>query len=314
VVNNAAPVEPALKELSFCPYTSILDGMSQCSWNSAQGNIEYGTMNFFITDDAEQIYYNGKLDIDTSSLSTGGYPKNIGLSFNVKVSPELTLNGKKNITINGSDLEAHFVLKNTLVNVINYILSVDDATRTTIFTGGNIFGNLFTIFSSNNNLQLFNKVYSEILFKGTGDLFQEINCVSKFGGYTMENYTINEGILSYKTATGDQLRLFTANDRPSGTRFIYMLLKGKPKEINIKAMGGYYSKEKQFIVKRNDNTDNCKPVPVTKGGRKNNTKKMRKIRKLRKTRRLNKKSRRGYMKTRRVSRKSKKNYRKTRRY
>jgi hypothetical protein len=287
--------------------------MSQCSWNSAQGNIEYGNMNFFITDDAENIYYNGKLDVDTTS-SSGSYPKNIGLTLNLKVSQDLTLNGNKNTTINGVDLEAHFVLKNTLVNIINYILSTDDVTRTTIFTGGNIFGNLFTIFSSNNNLQLFNILYSEILFKGTGDLFQEINCVSKFGGYTMENYKTNEGILSYKTSNGNQLRLFAANDRPSGTRFIYMLLKGKPAEINIKAMGGYYSKENIFLVKRDDNVDSCKPEPVTKGGRKNNTRKMRKLRKARKTRIINKKSRRFSRKTRRDHRKSKKNYRKTRRY
>jgi hypothetical protein len=36
---------------SFCPYTSILDGMSQCSWQSAELNnesLESGNMNFII--------------------------------------------------------------------------------------------------------------------------------------------------------------------------------------------------------------------------------------------------------------------------
>ena len=119
----------------------------------------------------------------------------------------------------------------------------------------------------------------EILFKGTGDLFQEINCVSKFGGYTMKNYKIDSNILSMNTNNGEQFRLFAANDRPSGTRFIFMLLNGNPNEINTKAMGGYYSKEKLLIVKHPQNTKNCDIVPEIRGGskmkRNNRTKKNR---------------------------------------
>jgi hypothetical protein len=270
VVNNAAPISNDLKNLAFCPFTSILDGMSQCSWNSAKGMIEYGNMDFYISNIEENLYYNGKLNIDMSKLENG-YPTNLNLLFNVKVNNNITLNGNKNTTINGIDLEAHFVLKNTLVNVINYILSVDDATKTLIFTNNAIFDNLFNFYAANNN-NLFNLVYSEILFKGTGDLFQEINCVSKFGGYKMDNYKIDKGILSIKTSNGDQIRFFAANDRPSGTRFIFMLLNGNPKEINTKAMGGYYSKEKMLIVKRPDNNNNCQPVSVTSGGKKNKNK------------------------------------------
>lgn len=286
VVNNAAPISNELKNLSFCPYTSILDGMSQCSWNSAQGNIEYGNMNFYITNSEENLYYNGKLNIDSSKMENG-YPTNLNLSFDVKVNPSLTLNGNKTTTINGIDLEAHFVLKNTLVNVINYILSADDTQKSMIFTNGRIFANLFDLYSNNNNnMNLFNLVYSEILFKGTGDLFQEINCVSKFGGYKMDNYTIDKGILSIKTSNGDQIRFFAANDRPSGTRFIYMLLKGNPAEINIKAMGGYYSKEKLVIVKRPDNNNNCQPIAVTRGG-KRRINKTRRVKKNRNTKQKN---------------------------
>ena len=278
VVNNAAPISNDLKSMTFCPYTSILDGMSQCSWNSAQGTIEYGNMDFHIINNEENVFYNGKLNIDNSKIENG-YPISLNLSYNVKVNPNLTLNGNKKTTINGIDLEAHFVLKNTLVNVINYILSVDETQKSMIFTNGKIFANLFELYSNNNNISLFNLVYSEILFKGTGDLFQEINCVSKFGGYKMDNYTIDKDILSIKTSDGNQLRFFAANDRPSGTRFIYMLLNGNPSEINIKAMGGYYSKEKLLIVKRPDNNNNCQTIPVIRGGKKN----------INKTRRLKKK-------------------------
>jgi hypothetical protein len=121
--------------------------------------------------------------------------------------------------------------------------------------------------SDKSKYTLFNTVYSEILFKGTGDLFQEINCVCKFGGYTMTNYKINPGILPINTPSGEQLRLFTANDRPSGTRFIYMLKNGNASEINTKAIGGYYSKEHILIYGRPDNKNICGIVQLRGGGK-----------------------------------------------
>lgn len=259
VVNNAANVEQALKDKSFCPYSSILDGMAQCSWNTAQGSMESGNMNFKIMEN-DNLYYNGMMQIQPNK-------KDLTLSLDVKLSPNVTLNGRKTTTINGNDLEAHVVLRNTLSNVIDYIVALDDATRTRVFAGGDIFGNLFDLFVINNN---FNTVYSEILFKGTGDIFQEINCVSKFGGYVMDStYRADPGILSYRTPTGDQLRFFAANDRPSGTRFVFMLVNGRPNEINMKAVGGYYSAENLFLVKRQENTNICQ---LKTGGRRKKSK------------------------------------------
>ena len=215
VVNNAAPIETRLKNASFCPYTSILDGMSQCSWSSAQGNIERGNMDFRIVNnfkpggllfqniqnpsDPDILFYNGKLEIDDSLPLVNGYPISIRQSFNIKVNNQLILSGSKLTNVNnGIDLEAHVVLKNTLVNVIDYILGLDDTDRASIFTGGNIFDNLFVNFVNNGGQTspLFNLIYSELLFKGTGDLFQEINCACKYGGYTMANYKSDRDILS----------------------------------------------------------------------------------------------------------------------
>ena len=288
VVNNAANISNSLKKYSFCPYSSILDGMLQCSWETSQGLIEYGNMNFYITNEknAETMYYNGRQTIISSNSSanssanssenSSGYPTDLQLSYEVKL-PALTIDGSKAIKISGNDLEAHNVLKNTLLNVINYILGAEQTDRDIIFSTNNnenVFNNLFIHFSK--NVTLFNTVYSEILFKGTGDLFQEINCVSKYGGYTMENYEADQGILSY-AESGDQRRFFAANDRPSGTRFIYMLLMGDPNEINVKSMGGYYAGniDKLLIVKR----------PATKGGKRitYNSKKNIKSKKNRKT-------------------------------
>jgi hypothetical protein len=185
--------------------------------------------------------------------------KNINLlSFDVQLY-NLLLKGNKSTTINGSDLEAHFVLKNTLLNIINFILGSNESTRTQIFAGGKIFENLFLLFSQTK--ELFNIVYSEILFKGTGDLFQEINCVTKYGAYTMDSsYSVDDGILPYKGTNGDQLRFFAANDRPSGTRFMFMLIHGKENEINTKAVGGYYSENNLVLVKRKENKNICEPI------------------------------------------------------
>ena len=266
VVNNAANIQ-GLSVKSFCPYSSILDGMSLCSWNTAQGNVESGNMNFYISNNEETMYYNGIMSVLPNKL-------NINLSFNVKLT-STNLTGNKSITINGSDLEAHTVLKNTLVNIINYILKMSTIEKKQMFIGGNVFENLFNSFVKT-NVQLFNVVFSEILFKGTGDLFQEINCVSKFGGYVMDSsYMADKTIDSYANTKGDQLRFFAANDRPSGTRFIFMLLNGSSNEINNRAVGGYYSENKLLIVKLKNNLTICKD---TKGGRKPTNKKTKKRR------------------------------------
>jgi hypothetical protein len=254
VVNNAAPLVGALKTKTFCPYTSILDGMSQCSWNSAQGEIERGNMNFIIGD-VSGNYYNGFLNIQPLD------PPRITLGFNINVNGVI-LSGSKYVNITGNDLEAHVVLKNTLVNVIDYIVSLDEPSRDSIFHDDNIFSNLFDLFARTpaSTPSLFNKVYSEILFKGTGDLYQEINSVNKYGGYIDDSYACDRKIIPYR-GSGRQwqepLRFFAANDRPSGTRFIFMLTHGNPEDINKKAVGGYYSKAFNLLLKHDTNSDIC---------------------------------------------------------
>ena len=260
VVNNAAPLVGALKTKTFCPYTSILDGMSQCSWNSAQGVIERGNMNFIIGN-VSGNYYNGFLNIRPQD------PSGITLGFNINANGVI-LSGSKYVNITGNDLEAHVVLKNTLVKVIDYIVNLDEPSRDSIFRGDNIFSNLFELFARTpastpaSTPSLFNKVYSEILFKGTGDLFQEINSVNRYGGYIDDSYACDSSkIIPYRVSGSgiwqEPLRFFAAKDRPSGTRFIFMLSRGNIEDINTKAVGGYYSKEHMLLLKHETNTDIC---------------------------------------------------------
>jgi hypothetical protein len=254
IINNAAPIPSALKNVSYCPITSILDGMSQCSWKSSKGRIESGNIDFTIQNkDEPDLYYRGKLT--PTYTNKDKYPSEVRLELDIKT-PKTTFQNTKMVAMGDNSLEAHVVLKNTLLSVIEYITQkASDTTRDQLFTGGNIFGKLYEI--SAETPSLFGIVFNEILYKGVGDLFQEINAVSKHGGYS-DSYRSDDTILSFNNTSGDQLRYFVANDRPSGTRFIYMLSHGNPEEINTKSIGGYYSDNKQFIVKHPSNNDICK--------------------------------------------------------
>ena len=88
--------------------------------------------------------------------------------------------------------------------------------------------------------------------KGVGDLFQEINAVCINGAYS--NPTYNPDIYDYNRSTGQPHRLFLANDRPSATRFIFMLTRGIS-GINRNAFGGYYPHNKMnaLIATYDDN-------------------------------------------------------------
>jgi hypothetical protein len=255
VINNAAPIGSLIKS-AFCPYTSIIDGMPSCSWKSSQRDgIEYGDMDFKITENASNpLYYNGTMKIgdDISRIDVG---------FDINFPGFGKVNGKKLFVDmkTSDDLEASVVLRNTLLSIL---LSIPNLRLTNIWDG--IYARLTEQIpdpqdaTNTKTIPLFSLIYKEILFKGVGDLFQEANAAFKYGGYTMENYTCDPDIYSYQETDGNQIRGFLAKDRPSGTRFIFMLLNGSDAEINKKAFGGYYSNEKEILAKRSDNKNICK--------------------------------------------------------
>ena len=95
-----------------------------------------------------------------------------------------------------------------------------------------------------------------ILFKGTGDIFQEINALCKYGGYTSSpNYINNTEIIEWDN-TGNVKRIFFANDRPSASRFISMLKEGRDEDVNINASGGYKPFfDNAFLVEKESTSD-----------------------------------------------------------
>ena len=117
--------------------------------------------------------------------------------------------------------------------------------------------------SDNKNMNIFNAMLNNIVQKGIGDIFQEINSVCKYGGYTMENYNANDNVLSLNTETGNQTRFFIATDRPSSARFVFILSNGSTEQINTKAYGGMSTETRLFIFKQNQSIDVCEPELVT---------------------------------------------------
>jgi hypothetical protein len=89
--------------------------------------------------------------------------------------------------------------------------------------------------------------------------------VCAYGGYLHNNYNYDTDVHNYTKTKKNMLRFFAANDRPSGTRFMYMLLNGKKEEINEYAFGGYYSKEDDYIVQRNDMNNLCETLKQNGG-------------------------------------------------
>jgi len=274
IINNAAPIGN-MSKLAFCPYTSVIDGMSQCSWGTANGDgIERGNMNFVINNGSQNsLYYNGALSIRPDSIiDANGNPTQASINFTVNCPGYGQIIGVKPlVTVSTAvDLQASVVLKKTLLA----ILSITGISEQNIF---NFIDQNFQrpvddpLSATGAQIPIFALIYREILFKGVGDLFQEINSVSKFGGYTMESYSCANKILSYERTDGNQIRCFLANDRPSGTRFIYMLLNGREDQINNRAFGGYYSKEKEVLAKRSTNANLC--TMIRGGRRRKNTKK-----------------------------------------
>jgi hypothetical protein len=420
IINNAAGSRPGnVKAHEFCPYSSILDGMSMCGWNSSVGSgRESGNMDFCYIGATD---FNSILSIQNNNLATTQAQMNttsyyqgkstltsndqlladdIAIQLNIRPNdnwpfPPINVNVTTNISSN-NNLDAKVVLGTTLKTYITRIIggtiqgaavpSLDPAVLDVIFNTGTLLhsgmgmaanstkSGIFTrLFQYYNDVQFAyavaagnaaaalppaplsapsfinfyqDWVYGEITKKGIGDIFQEVNAMCKYGGYSLIRpnnviavdaaaaaYIANRGtyrvsterIISYLESpatqntpimftmpaqsnytrimananaaapnpTGDQLRLFIAEDRPSGFRAGFVRKFGRGDDINRRASGGYFDGTAQgsFIV-RPHNMNFCDiPASVVFGGSTQN-RKTRKYKKIVKTKK-NMKMRKG---------------------
>ena len=331
VIDNAAMTSNVLKDLVFCPVSSVVDGMKKCNCSLLA---ESGNMNFkiFANDPSAPGSYNTQDSFYYQGISSYNHNDNFCLAtvlyqINFQFPGRPILQLEKLIPLGGTDLEAYNVLHDTLKLVVLF-LDANDAFKRELITGNDgIFFNMWLksfggpLLDTDKQQQLLICIL-HILFKGTGDLFQEINSVCKFGGYS-ENYRSNN-IISYSEANGlnsdsrgNTLRMFIANDQPSACRFAYLLLKGNPDYINNFAFGGYMGIGKEMVVSRieqgaqMDTADNkttnlrtqiCSPLTQT-GGKRMRITRRRKLNRITSIRKLNKVTRKYKRKLNRITRK-----------
>jgi len=273
IVNNAALIgQHGLDGNYFCPISSILDGQSTCGYeenrpdvaSKGQRGLERGDMDFkiqgSINNQNANLYYNGKST--QTPNNKGEYKYEINLGFPVK--PEIQLN--KQMTLGGDDLTAPKAIRNTLNSMIGYYQQKQQQIQLDPSIG--FFDNLYRRFF-NNDIEFTVNMY-QILFKGSGDLFQEINAVCKNGGYVTTPTYYDDRISQFTNNNQDALRAFYANDRPSACRAFKFLRDGNQSEINQNAFGGYVGKDDEsYLYFRKGNANQYK---VT-GGKTNKTKK-----------------------------------------
>ena len=261
-----------LKSKYFCPLSSVIDAQVSCNLNMAlnRDGAEFGsfhitlansnkTRHYEVLSNYHDELYNNKKDAQYLYSSTEITLKKddiyIPISFNTylynfKNSEEEDSNYEKMInSMKGAELSARNVYKLLIYKITNLVTQKYDK-------------NEFTMHDIWNELEL--NDYESILqistIKSAGDIFQELNTVTKHGGYTdIENVSRNiknaktlyderydeldshKKIEKYK-ASGDVLRIGAMGDRPSGTRLIFMLLNATDdSDINELSLGGFIS-------------------------------------------------------------------------
>lgn len=146
------------------------------------------------------------------------------------------------------------------INTLSNINNINDnnsnnSSNNSLLETPNFFRNFFNlqVDGKHNNFNFFFNILANIYYKGTGDLFQEINVVCKNGGYLNDgSYYADPTIIKWGFARtdGNTLRMFLARDRPSACRFAVMTVFGDDSGVNKFAFGGYSSTTKTLIVAR----------------------------------------------------------------
>lgn len=248
VINNAATLLHGMEQSTnvICTDSSIVDGMSQCSFDSAE-NVRYGqNMNWTTQDEDETTFYTGIFkglnELRNKKGGSGTFKiaklmielyinNNIGANETQgdrgSVQQERHYFSESNVNLStGKELEANYVYKNVL-NELVLIFQEYGTTADTMWIWENL--------SDPQNAGEFDRnrrFMNEILKKGAGDLFQEVNSSLIAGGYDLNETpyinTNNEIPVFGKTggynAPGRTsnwpfaVRMGMMGDRPSGSR------------------------------------------------------------------------------------------------
>ena len=266
-----------LKHHEFCPLSSRKDGQPSCNEQSATIT-ETGIMDFTIQNNnatanfpANSLYYRGQSR--QHPLVAGAPGRTTRYDINLSFGHGNTTNMQQDLSYGGKELTAALALQLALQNLWTFTQGTGAAIHAAVIaniaaavaagTTPNGYFDLFYRLSYNTPAirAEFQACMYRILFKNTGDLFQEINAVCRNGGYINnaanpivydDGTPANNTIIRWNTAgppadIGNAKRLFLAQDQPSACRFIFLKKYGIPAETNSKAFGGFWGQEKKMI-------------------------------------------------------------------
>lgn len=244
----------------FCPQTSIIDAMSNCSFSSKEINKLFGLMNFSI------------VNAENDASSYGGivnYKKKekvCVINLNLQIFGKSSVNINQNVALGASEapLTAHIVYNKVcyeLQDIFNknkqHVKTIKDLWQSVKY---NYYGDVGD--NPMENSKNWNKICGAILVKSCGDFLQEINGVTKNGSYKTPpeiqlatkakktNSSARYDILPYDK-NGNAFRLSLQGDRPSAFRSIFLLQQGSKEGINELAIAGYFSGNASFLAWRN---------------------------------------------------------------
>ena len=272
----------------FCPGSSIMDAMDNCSmkYNATEPK-EIGTTNFELSyEGSNKLTYGGTVlyyNDDTRDQT------NVNIDFRLSINGDVTIINTNNISVADADnLKARIVYKSVIQTIKqlflkNYGISMEDLTSfKAVYSVENDATNwllekmkrMWTMLQFKQNPDNFNLLLGSTALKNMGDFLQECQGTLQWGGYInafdemvdttnefivrhtatpiMRSVSKENAIIPYNEK-GNALRLCVQGDRPSGFRSIYMLLNATT-GINEHAITGYLMKQKSLLVARGKGT------------------------------------------------------------
>ncbi len=236
IINNASFLSEDEKEMTFCPITSIIDGMPQCPYNDEKYVLQLGNMDVTITNEENTCYYTYKLTQEATNGCTlqiewvapnNLYRDNVSYTFNPRLK---------------SSLSASVVLN----NVLQYLI---DLSLTNASTNAN--ANFWDDIIADPTKSL--SLLRHGIIKSCGDIGQELTSLCKYGGFT----SINGSNPIQYDENGNAFIVYLANDRPSGCRYVFIrnTLISDPRllsmsSLNLSTIGGYWSRNVGLISSR----------------------------------------------------------------
>lgn len=272
----------------FCPGSSIMDAMDNCSmkYNATEPK-EIGTTNFELSyEGSNKLTYGGTVlyyNDDTRDQT------NVNIDFRLSINDDVTIINTNNISVADADnLKARIVYKSVIQTIKqlflkNYGISMEDLTSfKAVYSVENDATNwllekmkrMWSMLQFKQNPGNFNLLLGSTALKNMGDFLQECQGTLQWGGYInafdemvdttnefivrhtatpiMRSVSKENAIIPYNEK-GNALRLCVQGDRPSGFRSIYMLLNATT-GINEHAITGYLMKQKSLLVARGKGT------------------------------------------------------------